>query len=264
MLIKPPLQTLINEMSLRPFNKHNCVAMLNTLYPPTITNQPTPQLTTAILTSQRNGFFRYIQGVEKNGRDILNNLENQGRRPEERNGWTVTRETVDKYLRAANGVIEECLEITGVEHFDREADDPHRKGKRADSGISFLTGGRPSTSSSSSSKSNQKPLPPCPEPVTPRKGGSTLERIAKEIRKMKSRGDIKDAAKKEEKSKAKSLKKMRSASALGSRNTNIGPGSQDGTDSPAFDVEEMQRTRAIWEATSNPNAAATKGLSREI
>ena len=245
-----------------PFNKANCIAMLNTLYPPTTINQPTPQLTSAILASQRNGFFRYIQGVEKNGYGILSNLENQGRRPGELNGWTVTRETVDKYLRAANGVIDECVEITGVDSFDPEADDPHRKGKRADSGISFMTGGRPSTSSSSSSKSKDKPLPPFPEPVTPKKGGSTLERIAKELRKMKSRNDIKETARKEEKLKTKSLKKMRSASALGNRDANIGL-LGDGRETPAFDVDEMKRNRMNWEATSNTNVGA-KVTSYEV
>ena len=238
--------------------------MLNTLYPPTTTTQPTPQLTSAILASQRNGFFRYIQGVEKNGRSILSNLENQGRRQGEPNGWTVTRETVDKYLRAANGIIDECQEITGVDSFDPEADDPHRKGKRADSGISFGSGGRPSTSSSSSSKSKEKALPPFPEPATPKKGGSTLERIAKELRKMKSRTDIKETVKKEEKAKTRSLKKMRSASALSNRDSNVGlPSSRDGSETPAFDVDEMKRNRMIWEATTN-KSGGTKVTSYEV
>lgn len=261
------MQTLINEMSFVPFNKNDCYAMLNTLYPPTPTNQPTPQLTSAILTSQRNGFFRYIQGVEKNGKGILTNLQNQGRRQGEENGWIVTRETVDKYLRAANGVIDECQEITGVDSLDTGNEDPYRKGKRADSGISFLTGGRPSTSSSSSSKSKEKPLPPFPEPATPRKGGSTLERIAKEIRKMKSRSDIKEAAKKEEKLKTKSIKKMRSASALSNRDANVRSSlfgeSRDGRETPAFDVDEMKRNRMIWEATTN-KSDGTKVTSYEV
>lgn len=239
-------------MSMVPFNKANCIAMLNTLYPPTTTSQPTPQLTSMILASQRNGFFRYIQGVEKNGKGILSNLQNQGRRPGEENGWIATRDAVDRYLRAANAVIEECQEITGVDSLDSESEDPYRKGKRADSGISFLTGGRPSTSSSGSSKTKEKPLP---EPPTPRRGGSTLERIAKEIRKMKSRSEVKDAAKKEEKLKTKSLKKMRSASALSNRDTNfrvsLFGGSADGRETPVFDVDEMKRSRMIWEATTN-------------
>lgn len=250
-----------------PFNKANCIAMLNTLYPPTTTSQPTPQLTSAILASQRNGFFRYIQGVEKNGKSILSNLENQGRRPGEQNGWTVTRETVDKYLRAANGVIEECLEITGFDSLNSEADDLNRKGRRADSGISFATGGRPSTSSSSSSKSKEKPLPPSPDVMLPKKGGSTLERIAKELRKMKSRSDIKETAKKEDKLRTKSLKKMKSASALGSRDANIGflpsSGSRDGRDAPAFDADEMKRNRMIWEATTN-TSGGTRVTSYEV
>ena len=76
-------------MRLEPFSKANSIAMLNTLYPPTTATPPT-------------------QGVEKNGKDLLRNLEHQNKRPGDENGWAFLRETLDKYLRTANGVIEEC------------------------------------------------------------------------------------------------------------------------------------------------------------
>src|SRR5438552_3526178 len=119
-------------MSLLPFNKSNCLAMLNTLYPPSHTSQPTPQLTVTILNAQRNGFFRYIQGVEKNGPRILDNLMQQGRRPEkgEEDGWYSVRESVENHLRAANAMIDECSAITGIESLlpVNETEDKRRKG----------------------------------------------------------------------------------------------------------------------------------------
>ena len=235
-------------MSLLPFNKANCLAMLNTLYPPVSTVQPTAQLTSKILTSQRNGFFRYIQGVERNGADILHNLIDQGKRPGDINGWAAVRDTVDKYLRAANSIIDECFEITGPDSLSPTSEENIRKSRKTDSGVSFATGDRPSTSSSGSSKTREKPLPPSPEPKLPRQGGSTLEKIAREIRKIRSRNDMRNDAKKETKERSRSLKKMKSASALVERDGNIASSSSDGTNPPNFDAEEMKRKRLIWEA----------------
>ncbi|MCJ1307726.1 hypothetical protein MMC25_001374 [Agyrium rufum] len=104
--------TLINEMRLEPFSRPNCIAMLNTLYPENVQTLPTQQLTQAILNSQRHAFYRYVKAVENSGKGVLMNLENQSRRPQDDNGWPVVREIVDKYLRAANSIIEECYTVT--------------------------------------------------------------------------------------------------------------------------------------------------------
>lgn len=224
--------TLINELSLNPFNKSNCIAMLNTLYPPVITTtkfvQPTAQLTPQILSSQRTGFFRYITAVEKNGNSVLTSLIDQNKRPGETNGWTALRDTLDSYVRMANSVIDECNEITGRGHsptassFSSMLEYDSEGRRKIDSAISFGSGNssnrnsgqshatRPSTSSSFSvgsqanghsrqvSRENQlvdKPLPPPKDDditVTPKAAGSTLERIARELRKIKSRNTIKD------------------------------------------------------------------------
>ncbi|MCJ1289125.1 hypothetical protein MMC34_000657 [Xylographa carneopallida] len=228
--------TLINEMRLVPFSKPNCIAMLNTLYPPTPTFPPTPQLTPTILTSQRNAFFRYIQAVERNGKGVLANLEQQSRRPHEPNGWPVVREIVDKYLRTANTVIDECGAVHTAEDLDPAAGG--KPGRRADSGVSFASTDRPSTSTGRSSLNTDKPLPASPRqqqqqqqpqqqppcPPTPSKSrGSTLERIAREIRRIKARSAenrAKDDAEGHRNAaagldKKRSLKTMKSASALG-------------------------------------------------
>lgn len=290
-----------------PFNKANCLAMLNTVYPPAMVSnsqfvQPTHQLTPAILSSQRNGFFRYITAVEKNGPGVLKSLIKQGERAGEETGWPSVRETLDKYLRMANGIIDECFEITGRDSVqsptssfsNTEVEDEKRR--KIDSGISFTTSSnrgsvqshstRPSTSSSitnhSRNQSTDKPLPAQPNEANHKPAGSTLERIAREIRKIKSRGDIRDAAKprshpavstdvtmtdadapppstagKEKKVRLRpSLMKMRSNSALRERDANSAgsaPSSREGSrveneDPPAFDVDEMKRRRMVWEA----------------
>src|SRR5437762_1325244 len=158
------MQTLINEMSMIPFNKAACLAMLNTLYPPTTIPtaqfiQPTAQLTSKVLSTQRNGFWRYIGAVEKSGTSVLATLMDQHKRPGDATGWASLRDTLEKYLMAANGIIDECYEIgsrntlgvaSPVAAFFSSAhvglDGDRRK---ADSGVSFT-----STTSSSSNRNS--------------------------------------------------------------------------------------------------------------
>ena len=258
-------------MRLEPFNKANCIAMLNTLYPPSTTTPPTPQLTPSILASQRNAFFRYIQAVEKNGKSVLTNLENQSRRPQDENGWPVVREIVDKYLRAANAIIEECFAIT-VDIFKHDIIEERNNARKTDSGVSFASGDRPSTSNSMTrpstekrvsseknlTKSLNKPLPasPVPSDVCQKKAGSTLERIAREIRRIKSRsGENKEMSISAPVPPVRSLKKMKSTSAigrsgsskggsLGSRHSRGGSGDRMGL----YEIDDTQRERLISEA----------------
>ena len=294
-----------------PFNKASCLALLNTLYPPTTIPtaqfvQPTAQLTPKILSQQRNGFWRYIGAVEKNGPSVLVTLMEQHKRPGDATGWTSLRETLDKYLQNASSIIDECYEIGSRDNASLSSADVDIDGNRRkiDSGVSFASTAssssnrnstqshqtRPSTSSSASAHSRMyskdKPLPEKPLPLAveqaPKKpAGSTLERIAREIKRIRSRADIKDVSKrrpstatssadvvmtddkqphpapgKERNLRPKlSLRRLRSNSALKERDANMPsstPASRDGGNHfgevPAFDVEEMKRTRMIWEA----------------
>ncbi|KAL8946518.1 MAG: hypothetical protein Q9222_007096 [Ikaeria aurantiellina] len=277
--------TLINEMRLEPFNKANSIAMLNTLYPPTTSISPTRQLTSSILESQRNTFFRYITAVEKNGKNVLRNLETQGKGPNDANGWTAVRESVDKYLRTANSVIEECLEVTGPDCLDPESQDYRRADRRADSGVSFSIGDRPSTSSSSrgsrsnstTTATNDKPLPASPTmaqaslhhpnttvpPSSPKKKGTTLEKIARELRNLRTRSDPQKSATTggfADVERTKTVKKMRSTSSIrdtsssrsiNSKHTRMGSGGSSGGGLRArtFDiVDEEKRQQLILEA----------------
>jgi hypothetical protein len=280
-------------MRLSPFNKANCVAMLNTLYPPALAHPPTPQLTATILGSQRAAFFRYVQAVERNGKAVLRNLENQSRRPQDQNGWPVVREIVDKYLRAANAIIEECLAVQGPDDLDVA-----RAGKRADSGVGFASADRtppvgrrpsapprPSTSHHGSHRSVDKPLPAQPGPPppaaacpsTPKKSGSTLERIARELRRIKAKSaDSKDAGdatlRQPVPAERKALKKMKSTSALArpgsSRRKESGHSrGTSGDQIRPFEIDDAHRRRLIQEARrgkeAGPSAAPAAPIGRQ-
>lgn len=312
------LQTLINEMSLQPFNKSNCVAMLNTLYPPA-TKPPTAQLTKEVLAVQRNGFFRYIQSVEKAGPGLLKTLIDQGKGPDHETGWTSVRDIVDRYLRAANNIIDECHEIIGRDSLSSppqensaltEKEIEEQRARKVDSGISFASSKSTSSSqhrvssSMSSATSSVKSREKLPKTITteinevPTKpAGSTLERIAREIRRIKSRGDIGDTARKErsrtrgtadadvpkmnngpelrpeEKEKKirfkPSLKKMRSRSTLGERDRNVSSsgnmyeGRNEKEITPDFNVDEMRRRRMAWEAKDSKDVS-TKDVNTNL
>ena len=309
-------------MSLKPFNKSSCIAMLNTVYPPPIPNTqfvpPTHQLTSQILLTQRDGFFRYITAVEKHGPSVLRKLINQGQRPDESTGWPAVQETIDKYLQMAKGIMDQCLETISkdslpsptVSTFSSMSEAEEEKRRKVDSGISFTHSSnrgslasnqtRPSTSSSanthSRNASTEKPLPPYPQEALNKPAGSTLERIARELRKIKSRGDIRDAAKprpvtadvsmddaqesqpvtpvKEKKIRLRpSLKKMRSNSALKERDANSpssAPSSRQGSvvedeAAPTFNVAEMKRKIMIWEAKQRKkDGGGDRGNAMEV
>ena len=240
-------------MRLSPFNKPNCIAMLNTLYPPTYGALPTTQLTDTILNAQRNAFFRYIQAVEKNGKDVLQNLENASRRPGDQNGWPVVRDILDVYLRKANCIIDDCLAMKGIEDFETSSN-----GKRADSGVSFgSVDKRPGTSRGSSFSTLDKPLPsqPCQQAPPLKKSGSTFERIAREIRRIKSRSaDSKDdtSAKVPVAPEKRSLRKMKSTGALNREMSSKKDGKHSRGNSSdrgaLYEIDEAQRQRLIREA----------------
>ena len=265
-------------MRLEPFSKANSLAMLNTLYPPTTVILPTRQVTSAILASQRDAFFRYIQGVEKNGKGILKNLEQQGKRPNDMNGWAVVRDLVDRYLRMANGVIEDCLEVTGPEFFTTPDAASRRLERRADSGVSFAVGDRPSTSSSAGSlhkpaapsSSMNKPLPPSPErvpprsmttPPTPKKARSTLERIARGFGNLRSRNEGKETAGNEIPEKSRSLKKMKSASSIGGLRAKH---ARAASDEQPFEIDDAKRQRLIMEARREKENRLPNGKTRSF
>jgi hypothetical protein len=285
---------MINEMSLTPFNKHNCIAMLNTLYPPVMSTPPTRKLTTALLKAQREGFFKYIQTVEKRGVSVLDNLINQGRKEGDQNGWPATHRFVLQYLTVANSMIAECEDINAIEFDTRPKPQPtpiiasqpqaqpaspalseKRKGRQVDSGVSFTAEGKHSKTSSTSSSRSQAPSTYSNASSTGLgKGGSTLERLARELRKMRPKGRLEvdeiippkqysaDDLEKENASttsKQRGLRRLRSLGALGdvkhsnSSVTSLRAQFSGGVAVPPFDAEAMKKERAAFERRAKAN-----------
>ena len=198
---------MINELSLEPFSRYNCIAMLNTLYPPipldeaqNPAQQPSAMLTSEVLSTQRRGFFDWITKVSTHTHECLTPLMKQGARPEDENGWPAVRICLDEYLRLANHVIEECSAVVSPEDLNESGqrrtsagwyDSTPRSSRKADSGVSFTskdTSGtsskRPSTSGSEEQK--RRPETPSYNYERTRTGGSTLEKLAREFRRFRT------------------------------------------------------------------------------
>ncbi|KAL2868588.1 uncharacterized protein BJX67DRAFT_45648 [Aspergillus lucknowensis] len=240
--------TLLNEMLMEPLNKANCIAMLNTLFPPVTeaTVTPTSHLTPQILRSQRDGFFRYISAIEANGKQILDKVIAQGAPEGESTGWPLVRDALDKYLRTANDLIDECSMVNGPASLDEGLGSTFRghKGRKADSGISFGSLGEITTSSitSSSEDVSEKPLPPSPGGSRTKMGGSTLERLARELRKLGDGG------------KAKGLRKMKSTNTLIQRSETMA--STDGES--FFEFDEQKRKRLAWALSKQSSGSSSR------
>lgn len=241
---------------------------------------PTKKLTEDMLRTQRDGFFKYIRTVEKRGTRVLENLMNQGKREGDATGWPNVNRVLIQYLNLANNMINECQDINNIiaalpklpERVQPEAVAPahgteKRKGRKIDSGVSFNSDGRhnktPSTSSAKSFATHASA-------TTLSRGGSTLERITRELRRMRSKQRIEiteivkpDAADDIDKENRPStpkhrgfsgLRKMRSLGALGDlKHSNTSAASLRGASAagtgqvPAFDAEEMRKQREAFE-----------------
>jgi hypothetical protein len=252
------LQILINELSLSPFNRHNCVAMLNTLYPPFGSAPPNVKISEDNLRRQRDGFFKYISAVDKNGPRVLSNVINQGMAEGDINGWAPIVRQLQMYLQLVNSMINECCNIHDLEDLEPFKHARHGRNK-TDSGVS-ITGFsmRPTTAVRTSS-----PEEP-PRPKTPSGGrGSALEKLARGLKTIgRSRTDVTEISPKEEmfvrspQKQHKSLRKMRS---MGDRSLRSAHGGEQS--SPTFDVEEMRRQRLAYEAGQT---RLTSGRSFEV
>jgi len=249
---------MINELSVQPFNKLNCMGMLNTLLPPMHESSklPSPVLEHETLKEERNAFFDYIGLVQKNGPGVLEPIVSHNAGPDETSGWPAVQRTVDKYLRVAKNMIDDSIATTGPESFKAYAEE--RKGKKTDSGVSFGSERRPSVGHAAHEYA-EEPMPTyAPAP----KGASKLERITREFKRMrvKPRPSVEEIVRVNSRidtdhapteHKGNKLKKARSFASLKFGNSSsLSLTSRKGSDaSEAFDPEQMKKARAMYDAS---------------
>ncbi|KGO78225.1 hypothetical protein PITC_035930 [Penicillium italicum] len=240
---------LVNQMMLEPFDKANCLALLNTLLPPLHRESsiPTQQLSTAILGNHRDTFFKFITTFESDP-SILEPIMKQGARPGDENGWPALYDVLDRYLNAALEMIDECTLINDPSQISKSGVQ-----RRTDSGISFGPDFGPCPGSSHSSDT-EKPLPQFPEPNTSTsKHGSFLERFASLSAWGKKKDPKKEQQREQQREFERSLKKMQSCRELHSRtsttkSTKSAKASARFNATISFDLTDDKRRRLIDEA----------------
>ena len=173
----------------------------------------------------------------------LEGILKSGARLGEETAWPVVREYLEKYLDLANDTIHECTRVDR-DHLEAEyRSKTHRR--NADSGVSFASAMNESFSSANTRAAtpSEKSISPTPDS---KQNKSTLERISYQLRKIRSRPDIKEIVKTKQ-----PLSKKKSLSALVS-----GRSASSSSNESNFDVDEMKRQKMIWEAKERKKAQA--------
>lgn len=266
---------LINEIKFQKFDKHNCMAMLNTLWPPIPSPVPAG-VTSDIVQSQRKDFFKAINTMPKHNPE-LERLMMQNARSGEPNGWSCVVYIFERYMKKVDSLIDLSDAIQSRADLDAHALPRHnvqepppstpvessqdlysRKGRKVDSGVSFASNSskRPSTSGSHSSASSfyKQDMSQTmsqfdfSEPKTPKaqRLRNAVSRIARKKRDEDATAD---------KEKSKGLRKMRSLSTIArdfkDRNmsgTSLAGASRHGSVVEPFDAEQMKRHRMAYES----------------
>jgi hypothetical protein len=255
---------MINELSQEPYNKLNCLGLLNTLFPPAHDSTKLPNfLDLQAFNAERSWFFDRIRLVGESGPSILEAATQVNKAPGDTTGYPSVQRILDKYSRVAKQMIDDCLATAGPESFAE-----HRAGKKTDSGVSlggrsFGSDRRPSVASS---LHEQHVLEPMPSYTPSVKALSKLERITREFKRMrvKPRPDIEEIVQVNQRSAVdyvpqpaestgrRSLKKARSLASLKFGNSSsLSLSSRKGSESVPFDPEQMKKHRQLYEASVN-------------
>ncbi|EED20196.1 conserved hypothetical protein [Talaromyces stipitatus ATCC 10500] len=241
--------TLINELWLEPFDKIACMSMLNTLFnfQAQDSKAPKPEFDyddKVETARQRQLFFENIRTLEKHGKVALENLLKSGARPGDETAWPLVHGFLKKFLNLADDTIHECTRVKDRDYLEAELrSKTHRR--NADSGVSFTSSMNESFSSANSRAVTPSEKSRSPTPDS-RPGKSTLERISNQLRKIRSRPDIKETTKIKP-----ALSKKKSLSALVSRRS-----ASSSSNETNFDVDEMRRQKMIWEAKQRKKVQA--------
>jgi hypothetical protein len=191
---------------------------------------------------QRQFFFEYIRNLERNGKVALESLLKSGARPGDETAWPLVHGFLEKYLNLADDTIHECTRVRDRDYLEAELRSKTHK-RSADSGVSFTSAMNESFSSANSRAAtpSEKSRSPTPDSKSSK---SRLERISHQLRKIRSRPDIKETAKTKP-----TLSKKKSLTALVS-----GRSASSSSSETHFDVDEMKRQKMIWEAKERKKA----------
>jgi hypothetical protein len=108
---------MIYELKSEPLYKPNVLAMLNTLFPPSMRHMPNEKVDIKTLQKYRAIFYRYILTVDKEGTGILKEFVQKLLIPGTKHSWPETRRHLEEYIKLAEIMIEEAKAVDGIDFF---------------------------------------------------------------------------------------------------------------------------------------------------
>lgn len=111
------LQTMVHELNQPSFYKPNVLAMLNTLFPPSIEELPNSRIPASVLHKHRASLYHYMLAVESGKHQPLNAFVAKHLRIGTSYSWPETRLQLEKYTELADSMIRQARSVHGVEYF---------------------------------------------------------------------------------------------------------------------------------------------------
>ncbi|RDW68047.1 hypothetical protein BP6252_09443 [Coleophoma cylindrospora] len=168
--------TMINDLQIEPFYKPSAIAMLNTLFPPSIQELPNDRINPAVLRRYRKAFLKYIAAIETTGSCVLDSFIVKMQQPGRVQSWLGTRHQIEEYLKLASMMIEEASAVDGIGFF--RAHSALSTHSRENSRTSSNFSGRPMTgSSANSSFDGMHSTPPTPRTPSNSFEGTTRSKV---------------------------------------------------------------------------------------
>jgi hypothetical protein len=145
------------------FSKTDILAMLNTLFPPSISDMPNDRISKKIMRKYRKTLYQFITAIDTDrthGRNLLDSFIDRLFRPTTGHSWTEVIQTLNTYLELAELMIEQAATVHGVEFF-RGHDEESLHGRSSSITRSDYSD-RPSTSSSNATSFDEQALAAVP------------------------------------------------------------------------------------------------------
>ncbi|KAG9229977.1 hypothetical protein BJ875DRAFT_357085, partial [Amylocarpus encephaloides] len=109
--------TMVHELQSEPFYKPNVLAMLNTLFPPSMKEMPNDKVDIKTLNKYRTTFYHYILAVESKGTGIVKEIVEKLLDPKTKHSWPETRNHLEGFITLADSMIKEAKAVDGLEFF---------------------------------------------------------------------------------------------------------------------------------------------------
>ncbi|RFU33496.1 hypothetical protein B7463_g2893, partial [Scytalidium lignicola] len=111
------LWTMIYELKKQPFNKIDVLAMLNSLFLPSLREQSQSRVLPEILYRYHQSFYQLMYSVDANGPRVVDEFINRHLRPGTMHDWVETRRSLQRYFEIGLNMIEQAEKVYGIQYF---------------------------------------------------------------------------------------------------------------------------------------------------